>query len=374
MQIYLFIFLFISLFLNINGSMCNFKNPNKNSFIDLEPIFNLTDKPYFHVFMGYSGQNNQNTSDIYFDLCKNNTLAVCNGNGTNACQIFSNKTYSLGSFYSIAFDNDNIQIRYKGYADSKLCNYSTSYENSTRVTDFHFRYFCDCDNCAQNHSSCYNGKCQCDQYTTGETCNQLKINITQVISKPINGSICYLFGNFVSIVPNFEVFIGDLKCEYTKLIDPTKIEMSAPPGSGNQSITITDGISSYYSPILFEYINVQCLGNCSQIHGECNLYLGVCICDSQTNGTSCENSRMYIDSIDPTDENGGTTYLYGYFGNTSNLNIQIGDTHCNNTQQINETLIKCDVGIGSGFKDVLLQDRDLQVKVENLFQYFQYIL
>ncbi|KAM9973902.1 hypothetical protein ACTFIW_007564 [Dictyostelium discoideum] len=79
---------------------------------------------------------------------------------------------------------------------------------------------------------------------------------------------------------------------------------------------------------------------------------------------------MYIDSIDPTDENGGTTYLYGYFGNTSNLNIQIGDTHCNNTQQINETLIKCDVGIGSGFKDVLLQDRDLQVKVENLFQYF----
>ncbi|KAM9973901.1 hypothetical protein ACTFIW_007563 [Dictyostelium discoideum] len=240
-----------------------------------------TDTPYFHVFMGYSGQNNQNTSDIYFDLCKNNTLAVCDNKGINACQIFSNKTYSLGSFYSIAFDNDNIQIRYKADAVANECPEQISYENSKRVTDFHFRCnknysqlsvfskseskqchyeirmeskdFCDCDNCAQNHSSCYNGKCQCDQYTTGETCKQLKINITQVISTPINGSICYLFGDFVSIVPNFEVFIGDLKCEYTKLIDPTKIEISAPPGSGNQSITITDGISSYYSPILFEY-------------------------------------------------------------------------------------------------------------------------
>ncbi|KAM9988843.1 hypothetical protein ACTFIY_004889 [Dictyostelium cf. discoideum] len=432
--------------------------------------------------------------------------------GLEACQKFSDKTYSLGNFSDITFSYDNIRIRYKAEAIGVNECPQHAYEKEKRVTDFYFKCnknvqnisvvlaseteqchyeitmegegFCDCDYCAPSHSSCYNGKCKCDQYTTGETCEQLNINISQIISATINGGTGYLIGDFGSIVENYEVLIGGLKCRYTELIDLTKIEIFA-PGSGFQSITITDGISSYdspilfyykclndysqphgicdlgisvcrcdtetfgtnceflnikiysiisttinggvgyingdfqfitpnfnvfigetlctdvelenattirilvqpdkgfkkvtitdeissyYSPILFEYMNVLCLYNCSQPHGECNLYSGVCTCDTQTNGTGCEHSRIYIDSIDPTDENGGTTYLYGYFGNTtSNLYIKIGDNYCNNTQQINETLIECDVGVGSGFKDILLQDRDLQVRVEKLFQYF----
>ncbi|KAM9975025.1 hypothetical protein ACTFIW_008499 [Dictyostelium discoideum] len=84
------------------------------------------------------------------------------------------------------------------------------------------------------------------------------------------------------------------------------------------------------------------------------------------------NLLLILNNIDPTDENGGATYLYGYFGiTTSNLSIMIGDNDCTNIEQLNETLIKCDVGKGFGFKDVILKDRDLIVHVLNLFQYFK---
>ncbi|KAM9992090.1 hypothetical protein ACTFIZ_012757 [Dictyostelium cf. discoideum] len=630
MKIYLFFYIFISSFLNINGSICSFENPNKNSVIDLEPI--LTTPPY-NVLMGDVGGLK---SYIYYDLCTNSPIPECNGIGVNVCQkLSSSEIFDLGYFYYANFSNNWMQITYKSTINvnaTSTCADPSAYEKYKRVTEFKFicnkdvpdinlvyasesivcyyqiqmegKYFCDCENCEQPHYSCYNGKCQCDKYTTGENCEQLKINIFKVVSTSIYGGTGYLFGDFGSIVPNFEVFIGGQQCGYRRLIGQKKIEILVPPGSGNQSITITDeissyhspilfeyifipcqsdcshphgycdilfgvcscdsqtegtnceflkikidsiisttinggvgylngdfqfitpnlnvffgetlctdvelvnastirilvppdngfknvtitdGISSYFSPILFEYINVPCLYNCSQPHGECNFFfgvctcdnqtigddceflnikihsikstktnggvgfingdfqyiipnfkvfigeklckdvkllndttieisvppgvgfknvtitdgkssyispilfeyiivpclfncsqphgecdfLGVCTCDTQTNGTGCENSRIYIDSIDPTDGNGGTTYLYGYFGNTtSNLYIQIGESYCNNIQQTNETLIKCDIGVGSGFKDVLLQDRDLQVKVENLFQYF----
>ncbi|KAN0019338.1 hypothetical protein ACTFIU_002546 [Dictyostelium citrinum] len=228
-------------------------------------------------------------------------------------------------------------------------------------------------NCSQPHGVCnlFEGICTCDNQTKGNGCQSLNIFIDSIISTTINGGIGYLIGDFNFITLEFKVNIGESLCTNMKLINATTIEMLVPPGEGFKNVTITDGISSYRSPILFEYINVHCLYNCSQPHGQCNLFEGVCTCDSQTNGAGCENNRIYLDSIDPTDENGGLTYLYGYFGNTtSNLLILIGDSNCNNIKQINETLIQCDVGAGTGFKDVLLQDRDLQVKVEKLFQYF----
>ncbi|KAM9970550.1 hypothetical protein ACTFIR_002410 [Dictyostelium discoideum] len=47
------------------------------------------------------------------------------------------------------------------------------------------------------------------------------------------------------------------------------------------------------------------------------------------------------------------------------------DNDCTNIEQLNETLNKCDVGKGFGFKDVILKDRDLTLHVLNLFQYFK---
>ncbi|KAM9988844.1 hypothetical protein ACTFIY_004891 [Dictyostelium cf. discoideum] len=221
-------------------------------------------------------------------------------------------------------------------------------------------------NCSQPHGECnlFLGICTCDTQTNGTGCEILNIKIHSIISTTINGGIGYIYGDFQFIISNFSVYIGEILSTEFELVNDSTIQFSVHPGVGLKNITVTDGVSSYLSPILFEYMNVPCLSNCSQPHGECNLFLGDCSCDTQTNGTGCENSRIYIDSMDPTDENGGTTYLYGYFGNTtSNLYIKIGYNQCKNTKQINETLIKCDVGVGS--------DRDLQIKVEKLFQYFE---
>ncbi|KAN0040610.1 hypothetical protein ACTA71_008948 [Dictyostelium dimigraforme] len=229
-------------------------------------------------------------------------------------------------------------------------------------------------NCSQPHGECnlFNGVCTCDNQTIGNGCEQLNIKIDSIISTKFKGGVGYLIGDFQFITSSFDIFIGGLQCTGVKLINTTTIEITVPPSDvGFKNVSITDGISSYLSNILFEYEDIPCLLNCSQLHGQCNLITGICECDSQTYGTGCEISSIILDSIDPTDGNGGTTLLYGYFGNTtSNLYIQIGDIQCNNIRQINQSLIQCDIGVGSGFKDVLLQDRDLKVKVNNLFQYF----
>ncbi|KAN0040611.1 hypothetical protein ACTA71_008949 [Dictyostelium dimigraforme] len=260
--------------------------------------------------------------------------------------------------------------------DQGFKNVSISHRESSYLSPLHFQYInVPClYNCSQPHGECnlFIGVCTCDNHTNGIGCQKLNINIDSIISTSIKGGIGYLIGDFQFIASSFDVFIGESKCSNVKLINTTTIEILVPPDDqGFKNVSITDGISSYNSIIQFEYRYIPCLFNCSQLHGKCNLVSGICECDSQTNGAGCENSIINLDSIDPTDGNGGTTYLYGYFGNTtSSLYIQIGDNQCNNIQQINQSLIQCDIGIGSGFKDVLLQDRDLKVKVNNLFQYF----
>ncbi|KAK5578192.1 hypothetical protein RB653_003145 [Dictyostelium firmibasis] len=115
----------------------------------------------------------------------------------------------------------------------------------------------------------------------------------------------------------------------------------------------------------------DCPLNCSQPHGICNRITGECQCDSQTKGKSCELLKIYINSVDSTTINGGTTYIHGYFGNTTSktLKIIIGDLKCNNIQIYNESTIKCDIGPGEGIKDVLLIDNDLSFVGKQIFQY-----
>ncbi|KAN0040816.1 hypothetical protein ACTFIV_003352 [Dictyostelium citrinum] len=366
-------------------------------YVILQMLIRLqTNPPNYSVDIGKVGPHQ---SIIYFNLCSYTPL-VCKGYGINACQwLETNQIYDLGYLKNNSFNVDNFQITYISDIKSDDPNKcSDGVEANKRVTDFFFycnhtsnftikegsetqtchyeiimegKMFCNCDNCTKTHGVCNNGNCQCDQFTIGNGCEKLNIIINSINSTTVYGGIGYLIGDFKFITPSFDVLVGGSQCKSVNFINSTAIEILVPPGEGFKNVTITDGISSYVSPILFEYINVPCLYNCSQPHGQCNLFEGVCTCDSQTNGTGCENNRINLDSIDPTDENGGTTYLYGYFGNTtSNLFILVGDSKCNNIQQINETLIQCEVVPGTGFKDVLLQDRDLIVKIEKLFQYF----
>ncbi|KAN0040613.1 hypothetical protein ACTA71_008951 [Dictyostelium dimigraforme] len=473
----------------------------------------------FYIKISYKVETGRNEFpfEIYFNPCG---VVKCGLYGANVCQILSGgnpTSFNLGINPNAIFKRNSLQIRYINTTDPIDCAIKPM-EINKRITDLFFncnpyiegilpikvseqiecyynitlesKIFCDCESCEQPHGTCYNGNCQCDKYTIGNNCDQLKININSIVSTTIKGGIGYLIGDFQLIPPNFDVFIGDLqctnvnlingstieitvpsggqgfidvtikdgmssylspvqflyinvpclyncsqphgecnlfngicecnnktigigceklnikinsiistsikggigyligdfqfitssfdvfigesKCSNVKLINTTTIEILVPPDDqGFKNVSITDGISSYISIIQFEYKYIPCLFNCSQLHGNCNLYTGICDCDSQTNGMSCENSMINLDSIDPTDGNGGTTYLYGFFGNTtSSLYIQIGDNQCNNIQQINQSLIQCEIGVGFGFKNVLVQDRDLKVKVNNLFQYF----
>ncbi|EAL62269.1 hypothetical protein DDB_G0290285 [Dictyostelium discoideum AX4] len=243
--------------------------------------------------------------------------------------------------------------------------------NSSYLSYDSFGYQCNSD-CSPPHGECNLtlGSCSCDTQTNGTNCENLIITIDSVINTTISGGIGYIhFSNFTVTFPLFQLKIGGVYCTNVKLLNSSTLQFSIGPGNGIHNVEIINGNSSYLSYDSFGY---QCNTACSPPHGECNLTLGSCSCDTQTNGTNCENSKLFLNNIIPTDENGGTTYLYGYFGNTtSNLSIMIGDNDCTNIEQLNETLIKCDVGKGSGFKDVILKDRDLIVHVLNLFQYFK---
>ncbi|KAM9995146.1 hypothetical protein ACTFIY_001314 [Dictyostelium cf. discoideum] len=153
----------------------------------------------------------------------------------------------------------------------------------------------------------------------------------------------FISENFQVTFPMFQLKIGGVYCRDVVLLNTSTLQFSIRPGIGIHNVEIINRNSSYLSYISFEY---QCNTNCSPPHGKCNLTLGSCWCDTQTNGTNCENSTLFLNNYDPTDENGGTTYLYGYFGiTTSNLSIMIGDNYCINIEQLNETLIKCCVCI-----------------------------
>ncbi|KAN0047354.1 hypothetical protein ACTA71_001736 [Dictyostelium dimigraforme] len=397
--VFLIVLIFNS-FLFSNGSICTFNN-TLNTIYNLDPFFTIDKVPFSTPTTDVPPKK----SMVKFDLCTETPLAICGGIGTNACQILYLNTefdddayfYDLGTFFNVTFVSNSLQIRYKANVYHPSC--VRGMEINKRVTDFYFncnkaldevvivsgtepiicyykiemegKYFCDCDNCNKPHQICYNGECQCDQYTIGNNCQFLNITINTISFINFKSGIGLLIGDFQFIPSTFQVFLDDSLFINSTLINKTTIEILVPPDGNFKNITITDGISFFFSPILFEFIKFPCLFNCSQPHGQCNVYTGVCTCDGQTDGSFCENSKIYIDSIDPTDENGGTTYLYGYFGNiTSNVSIFIGDSTCSNIQQLNESVIKCDVGIGSGFKDVLFRDRDLQVKIDQLFQYF----
>ncbi|KAN0035497.1 hypothetical protein ACTA71_004769 [Dictyostelium dimigraforme] len=114
----------------------------------------------------------------------------------------------------------------------------------------------------------------------------------------------------------------------------------------------------------------KCTQECSPKHGICDSKTLGCICDTQTKGLSCEESRLFIESVDPTGLDGGTTTLIGYFGTpTSLLTIKIGDSQCINIKVINDTTLKCDIGPGEGSHNVTITDDDLSYTGVNKFQY-----
>ncbi|KAM9995145.1 hypothetical protein ACTFIY_001313 [Dictyostelium cf. discoideum] len=400
-------YLILILILNVPysyGSACSYFDNGRNTLYDLKSFFYYQNGTAYKEY--YTSPSLYPKWDINFNLCSEKQLSVCNGTGIYACQISYDISglvdiFDLGSLNKTNFIDDGVILTYRGYINPNSTRGTCSlnaYEAHYRITNFNLlcdkgveninilnstepfkclynvilksKKFCQCPlQCSPPHGKCVNGECVCDQFSNGTFCENMIITIDSVTNTTVDGGIGYIhFSNFSMNSPIFQLKIGGVYCTGLELLNKSTIQFSIGPGIGIHNVEIINGNSSYLAYDSFEY---QCNTNCSPPHGKCNLTLGSCKCDTQTNGTNCENSTLFLNNIDSTDENGGTTYLYGYFGiTTSNLSIMVGDRDCINIEQLNETLIKCDVGKGSGFKDVILKDRDLTVNVLNLFQYF----
>ncbi|KAN0030161.1 hypothetical protein ACTA71_009922 [Dictyostelium dimigraforme] len=153
-----------------------------------------------------------------------------------------------------------------------------------------------------------------------------------------------------AIEPNKRVTFLNFNCN--KSVDNLKIIN----GSENSRC-------SYQVNLETKLVCKSCPINCTQLlHSiNCNETSWKCNCDSQTYGDYCNQSKIYISSVDSTTTDGGTTFLNGYFGNTisGRLNITIGSLQCNNITVYNTSTISCNIEKGEGVKPVTLIDRDL---------------
>ncbi|EGC32542.1 hypothetical protein DICPUDRAFT_38252, partial [Dictyostelium purpureum] len=94
---------------------------------------------------------------------------------------------------------------------------------------------------------------------------------------------------------------------------------------------------------------VQCIHACNN-GGKCNTTIGECICTSNYGGDDCTTPIQYISSIQEAPVNGGTVYLFGWFGIVhSEASVFIGSKECNITN-INTTNVDCTIDKGVGEK------------------------
>ncbi|EAL67473.1 hypothetical protein DDB_G0280003 [Dictyostelium discoideum AX4] len=103
-----------------------------------------------------------------------------------------------------------------------------------------------------------------------------------------------------------------------------------------------------------------CTSDCSSplSQGSCNNQTGICQCIPNYQGLNCNIPSHYITSVIPCSIDGGEVLINGWFGNNndgthllSSYNIVIGSLDCIVTS-INETEIKCNLGAGTGTKNI----------------------
>ncbi|KAN0028739.1 hypothetical protein ACTFIV_010592 [Dictyostelium citrinum] len=113
---------------------------------------------------------------------------------------------------------------------------------------------------------------------------------------------------------------------------------------------------------------VACPSTCSN-GAYCDIALGQCKCGPNWSGADCNVPLHYISSIEPCSTNGGKVTFYGWFGEVHNFpSITIGGVRCNNIAATSQN-ITCEIGAGTGLKDVLLLQNGISVLGKNLFRY-----
>ncbi|KAN0030463.1 hypothetical protein ACTA71_009101 [Dictyostelium dimigraforme] len=102
---------------------------------------------------------------------------------------------------------------------------------------------------------------------------------------------------------------------------------------------------------------INCTNTCEH-SSTCDTSIGVCKCVPNYQGSNCTIPSHYISSVIPCSISGGEVSIIGWFGNDDDFThslsyytVKIGALDCNVTS-INTTTIKCNLGAGSGTKNI----------------------
>ncbi|EGC28538.1 hypothetical protein DICPUDRAFT_160031, partial [Dictyostelium purpureum] len=111
----------------------------------------------------------------------------------------------------------------------------------------------------------------------------------------------------------------------------------------------------------------SCPDNCNDYI--CNYNTGICECPKDWTGENCLTPNHYVSSITPTYEDGGLVTMNGWFGDIhQDLNITIGNQECK-IDTISSNTITCNIGAGTGKKDVIVNQNGITWKSFNFFVY-----
>ncbi|EGC33752.1 hypothetical protein DICPUDRAFT_80492 [Dictyostelium purpureum] len=114
----------------------------------------------------------------------------------------------------------------------------------------------------------------------------------------------------------------------------------------------------------------SCPDNCESYNGNnCNYNTGICECTSYWIGENCFTPNHYVSSITPTYEDGGLVTMNGWFGDIhKDLKVTIGNQECK-IDTISSNTITCNIGAGTGKKDVIVYQNGITWKSFNFFIY-----
>ncbi|EAL68678.1 hypothetical protein DDB_G0277431 [Dictyostelium discoideum AX4] len=117
----------------------------------------------------------------------------------------------------------------------------------------------------------------------------------------------------------------------------------------------------------------QCLNNCNNI-GQCNNQTGICSCPItpyEWIGIDCSIPLHTISAVSPSDTNGGSASIYGWFGNNhTDPQVFIGNKQCIPIYNISESEIICKAPPGTGLKSVSVIQNSINVTSKDIYQYY----
>ncbi|KAN0028237.1 hypothetical protein ACTFIV_010076 [Dictyostelium citrinum] len=215
----------------------------------------------------------------------------------------------------------------------------------------------DCTNSLSGSCNTSTGNCICNPDYQGLDCSLPLMSCPVYNSIPCNGgsNICQNQTGTCQCSSNYQG--SDCSIPFK----PCTSDCSAPLNQGicnNQ--TGTCQCSSNYQGLDCSIPYIPCTSDCSAPlnQGSCNNQTGVCKCISNYQGSNCTIPSHYITSVIPCSIDGGEVSINGWFGNDqdgthtlSSYNVLIGNLNCIVTS-INQSTIQCNLGAGTGTKNI----------------------